>query len=280
MKPVTVQKSTGDVEAFDAEKLRASLLRSGADPATADEIVRRVLREVPPETSTKRIYRLARRHLNRLHHASGLRYSLKRALFRLGPTGYPFERYVGEIFRNYGYSVEVGALVEGRCVTHEVDVVAVDETRVYAMECKYHNTAARTSDVKVALYVHSRMRDLEPVLAARHPGRAFSGWLVTNTRCTGDAVRYAECAGLKIMGWRHPRNGSLERMIEAKRLYPVTIVSGIQRGLVDRLVQRRIILLRDLMELGVTDLMATLSLDERKAKALHRQVNELCRCDD
>ncbi len=275
---IKVTKASGMVEDLKPEKLMASLQRSGANKEATEEIIERLLHEIEPYTSTSKIYRLARKYLKQYNHASSLRYSLKKALFRLGPTGYPFEKYFGEILKNYGYDIKVGETVNGRCVTHEVDVLAVKDSEVSAIECKYHNATGRTTDVKVAMYVHSRFRDLEPVFRSKYKGKKFSGWLVTNTRCTSDAIEYATCSGFKVLGWRHPENGSLQKMIEDKLLYPVTIITGIKKGLINNLINKDIILLKDLSEMKAEDIQSLLSLPKNKAISLKKQADDLCLC--
>jgi Holliday junction resolvase len=244
----------------------------------ADEIIERMLKEVEPYTSTKKIYRLARKYLKKFNHASVLRYSLKRALFRLGPSGYPFEKYYSAVLKNYGYETETGIILQGKCIRHEVDVVAVKKEEVALVECKYRSRAGIPVDVKVAMYVHSRFLDLAPVMAEKYPGKKFKGWLVTNTRCTSDAIEFAGCYGLNIKTWKHPSADSLETMIEGKRLYPVTIISGIQKGLIDRLISKNIILLKDLVSMERVDIQKMVSLPERKAERLKHQAEELCLC--
>ena len=273
-----VTKASGVLEDFNPNKLKASIQRAGADAELAGEIVRMVVPDVTPNMRTGKIYHLAMKYLKRLNHASGLRYSLKKALFRLGPTGYPFEKYFGKVLMNYGYSIEVGRVLEGRCIRHEVDVIAVNQNEVCVVECKYHNTPGRSTNSKDALYVHSRFQDLRPVLGREYPDRKFSGRLVTNTRLTADAIRYAECSGFMTIGWRHPGNKSLERMIESKRLYPVTVVTGIQAGLAERLIDRGIILLKDLADMDTERIQSLLSLPLRKAETLKRQAESICLC--
>jgi hypothetical protein len=275
---IKVTKASGAVETLNLDKLKSSLTRSGADKLQADEIIERILKVLEPATSTRKIYRLARKHLRQLNHASGIRYSLKRALQRLGPSGYPFEKYFGAILENYGYEVKVGVLLEGRCVTHEVDVIAVNDKEVSLFECKYRNKPANTTNVKVAMYVDSRFRDLKPVIMEEYPGRSFRGCLVTNTRFTSDAVKYAECSGLHVTSWRHPQKESLENLIEDKRLYPITIISGIKSGLVRSLIDHDIILLKDLAGMDIKDMMRMLSLTEKKASDLKKQADDLCLC--
>jgi Holliday junction resolvase len=275
---IQITKASGKTEDINTEKLRNSLTRSGASDEQASDIIDRIIHEIAPLASTKKIYRLARKYLRQLNHASGIRYSLKRALFRLGPTGYPFEKYYSFLLKSYGYETQTGSIIEGRCVKHEIDVIAVNGEEVNLVECKYHNKSGTTVDVKVAMYVDSRFRDLAPVMAVKYPDRKFRGWLVTNTRFTDDALQYAECNKLALKSWGYPDNQSLEKMIEDKRLYPVTIVSGIQSGLISRLLKENIILLKDLVAMNIRDIRQILSLPEKKAAALKKQAVELCQC--
>lgn len=274
-----IKKASGIIEDFNSQKLHESLMRSGAEQDQADEIVEKIMSEIAPFTSTKKIYRLAHKYLRRYSRVSGLRYSLKRGLLRLGPSGYPFEKYFGELMKHYGYQVTVGIMLEGKCVKHEVDVLAVNEREVVCVECKYRNNAGDAPDVKTVLYVHSRFQDLRPSMKAQYPGRSFSGLLVTNSRFTSDAIQYAKCANLQIKSWGHPQSSSLEKMIEDKKLYPVTILSILNSYQIKKLIEHRVILMKDLAAMKVQDIRKMLSVPEGKALALTQQANELCYCD-
>ncbi|MDO8282305.1 MAG: restriction endonuclease [Thermodesulfovibrionia bacterium] len=275
---IKVKKASGAVEDINLDKLHASLVRSGADSEKANEIIDLMLDEIPAVTSTRKIYRLAKKHLRTLNHSAGLRYSLKNAIFRLGPSGYPFEKYLGAVMTNYGYKVKTGVIIEGNCIDHEIDVYAVKEDEVSLVECKYRNTPGGTTDVKTALYVHSRFHDLWPTMKALYPDKTFKGWLVTNTRCTTTAVTYAKCMGLNIRSWSYPDGDSLQKMIEDKKLYPVTIISGIKSGIISTLIKEDIILLKDLAVMSEGRIAKMLSLTPRKAAALKKQADDLCLC--
>ncbi len=273
---IKVKKASGVTESLNVDKLHASLVRSGADSDKAHDIIDIMLEEMPSFTSTRKIYRTAKKYLRTINHSSGLRYSLKKAIFRLGPSGYPFEKYFGAILTNYGYEVTTGVILEGRCVDHEVDVYAVKDNEVSLVECKYRNKSGGTTDVKTAMYVHSRFHDLWPTMKARHPDKKFVGWLVTNTRCTTNAVKYAKCSGLNIRSWSYPDEDSLQKMIEDKKLYPVTIISGVKSGLITTLIKEGIILLKDLAVMKESEIEKMLSLPHKKAALLKKQASELC----
>ncbi|NOX20067.1 MAG: hypothetical protein GXO99_02225 [Nitrospirae bacterium] len=276
---IKIIKSSGKEEDFNPDKLYNSLIRSGASPEIAQTVMEEILPNISHYTKTREIYRLAYRRLKRLNHASGMRYSLKKALFKLGPSGYPFEQYFAELLKAYGYSTKVGQLIKGQCIQHEVDIVAVNKDTVLVVECKYHNSAGRATNSKDALYVDSRFRDLEPVFRKKYPDRDYSGWLVTNTRFSTDAIQYARCAGYRLTSWRYPEKGGLEKMIEAKRLYPVTILSGIKANLASHLIRQGIILLKDLTEMTVDEIMRVLDLPKKIATTIKWQADNLCLCN-
>jgi hypothetical protein len=84
--------------------------------------------------------------------------------------------------------------------------------------------------------------------------------------------------GFHLKSWRYPDSDSLEKMIEEKRLYPVTVISGLKSGLARRLIEEGIILLKDLVAMDVRDIRKMLSLPENKASILKQHADELCLC--
>lgn len=273
-------KSSGMNEDFEISKLINSLIRSGAPSEVAFEIAKEIEKELPPKARTEEIFRQARKLLRKHNVASGMRYSIKKAIFALGPSGYPFERYFGKIMAHHGYTVETNRIVKGYCVDHEVDVIARTNNAYSVIECKYHSDAGKATDVKIALYVHARFMDIKKAADMRSEKRmAFhNGWLVTNTRCTIDAIRYAECVGLKIVSWRYPEKNSLERMIEDKRLYPVTILHSVRKNMLDTLFRADIILAQDIADMPEEVFANKSGLDQQTATVLKREADEICPC--
>lgn len=276
----TVIKASGREEVFDSGKLINSLVRSGAPEDVAAEIAKRVEAQVAPSTRTRHIYRLARRMLRKYNHVSGMRYSIKKAISSLGPSGYPFEKYFAKILAAYGYAVELNRTIEGFCVSHEVDVLASKDREQCVIECKYHTEGGKATDVKTAMYVHSRVEDIKKASGLNKNGlRITQGWLVTNTRCTSDAIRFADCTGLRIVSWRHPGAESLEKMIEGRRLYPVTILSSIKKQSLDLLLNNNIILAQDIADMDEQTFIRKSGLDIRTAQALKAEADKICPCD-
>jgi hypothetical protein len=126
---IPVTKASGRREEFDIGKLVDSLVRSGAPSDIARDIGDKVSIQVTHSMHTRHIFRMAKKLLRQNSRATGMRYSLKKAIYALGPTGYPFEKYVARILKSYGYGVEVNRIITGYCVTHEVDVLASKDER-------------------------------------------------------------------------------------------------------------------------------------------------------
>jgi hypothetical protein len=273
-----VIKASGQAEEFNIKKLVDSLIRSGAPEDIAWDIARKVETQIKPSMHTKHIFRIAKKILRQYSKTADMRYSIKKAIYMLGPAGYQFEKYFAGILKAYGYSAETNRFLKGFCVTHEVDIFAVRDDIGGVIECKYHSNGSNPTDVKIALYVYSRFMDIKKAYELNHENRVSidEGWLVTNTRCTSDAIKYANCVGLKIVSWRYPDANSLEGMIENKKLYPVTILSSIKKSSLNILFKNDITLVRDIADMGEGIFIKQSGLDTAAARALKREADELC----
>jgi len=273
-----VIKASGQSEEFLIRKLVDSLVRSGASVDIAWDIARKVEKQITPTSHTKHIFRIAKRLLRQYNRVSDMRYSIKRAMYSLGPAGYQFEKYFARVLRSYGYSTEVDRILKGYCVTHEVDVFAIKDNKCSVIECKYHSDGGIPTDVKIALYIHSRFTDIRKAyeLEPENQLAIDQGWLVTNTRCTSDAIKYAECVGLRIVSWKYPEKESLEKMIEDKRLYPVTILSSAKRNSVETLFRNDIVFAMDIADMSEQTFTRKSGLDANISRVLKREADALC----
>jgi len=249
-KNVLITKASGESELFSESKLRHSLQRVHAPSILMDEIVAQIETELSEGMSTSEIYRKAFSLLRKKARPVAARYSLRSALMELGPTGRPFERYVGELMKAEGFEVEVAKIVPGVCVKHEVDVVGTKGDRHVMVECKFHNQAGLRSDVKISLYVQARFEDVERQWKKQpHHGEKFHEvWLVTNTKLTSDATDYAKCVGMHAIGWNYPATGSLEKLIEQHKLHPLTCLTRLNRLQKQELLREGLILCSDLLK--------------------------------
>jgi hypothetical protein len=236
-----ITKADGERELFDPHKLDQSLARAGAHTDARAHIIAHVSRELKDGMRTEDIYAHAFDILRKKGApAVAARYSIKRAVFALGPSGFPFEQFLSEVLKAHGWTTRTGVALTGRCAPHEVDVLAEKGGRRIGIEAKFHNDAAGKTDVKDALYVHARYEDL--ARAPESSSRVDEGWLVTNTRFTRNAIRYAQCSNLTLLGWDFPRNRGLMQMIEQARVHPVTALTSLSESEKHRLLENKIVL--------------------------------------
>jgi hypothetical protein len=227
---VTIVKASGMHESFDPEKLRFSLLHSGASEEATEQVLAHLVPALHDGMTTKEIYQHAFDQLAKINKPVARSYSLRRAVMQLGPSGFPFEDFVAEVLRAKGFECLTRQMVLGGCVPHEVDVVAWNEKKLVMIEAKFHNELGVKSDLKVALYIKARFDDLkENVFAYGGQNRHVTdSWLVTNTKFSSTAIHYAQCKGMTLIGWNYPEEGSLQEMIEESKLHPVTCLTSLK----------------------------------------------------
>lgn len=195
---IVITKASGVQESFSSEKLKRSLVNAGASEELSELIADEVQPKLYPGISTKKIYRIAHNLLLEQSGSLAAKYHLKSAIMELGPSGYLFEKFIAELLKHQGYSVKVGEFVKGKCVNHEIDVIAEKDHHHFMIECKYHNQPGTICDVKIPLYIQARFKDVEAawIQLPDHGAKFHQGWVVTNTRFTSDAIQYGTCAGL------------------------------------------------------------------------------------
>jgi Holliday junction resolvase-like predicted endonuclease len=250
IKKILVRKQSGEHQPYSEEKLEESMRRAGAPYDISHQIVTEMRSVIFDGISTRVIYRKAFQLLNRKMRSVAARYSLKNAIMDLGPSGYPFEKFVGEIFRKQGFETKTGQTIQGRCVQHEMDVVAEKNHLTIMVECKYRNDQSKISGVQVPLYVNSRMQDIEMVWKTKpeNQGKRFEGWIVTNTRFSTDAEEYGTCAGLQLVSWSFPEKGNLRELVERYAIFPVTALTGLSKKQKQYLLEKDIILADNLLQ--------------------------------
>ena len=224
---ITIVKANGVHEAFDPEKLRFSLLHSGASHEATEDVIKHLVHALHSLMTTHDIYQHAFDTLEKINKPVARSYSLRRAVMQLGPSGFPFEDFVAEVLRAKGFECLTRQTVLGGCVAHEVDVVAWNDKKLVMVEAKFHNELGVKSDLKVVLYVKARFDDLASnVFSYGGTNRKVTdSWLITNTKFSSTAIHYAECKNMTLIGWNYPERGNLQQMIEEEKLHPITCLT-------------------------------------------------------
>ncbi len=260
---VTIIKADGTRVLYDRGKLMAALRNSGVDETRIREIVLKVEQRIYNGIPTRKIYQIAYGLLKkRKSYREAGRYRLKKAIFDLGPSGFPFEKFVGRLFENFGYEVKTGQVIQGKCVQHEVDVVAIKPGEQVIVECKFHHDYRGKTNVQVPLYINSRFRDIKEKWNedSRYKNLNVRGYVVTNSRFTQDAIQYAECAGLEVISWDYPKNSSLKYFIDQSGFHPITTLHSLTNSQKKLILEEGIVLCRELI--SQSDMMRKLGLSE------------------
>ncbi len=263
-----ILKSTGRPEKFSKKKLIHSLVRTGLPKRQCEHIANEVTHDICEGQKTSDIYRKTLRLVRERSPLAGIQYSLKRAIFELGPTGHHFEEYVGRYFEELGYKTKTCQILKGKWVNHEVDVIAINHQEKFFVECKFHNRMGIKNDIKTALYVKARWDDLKSGTA----GIGLSGfYLASNTAFSLDAIRYAEGTGLRLLGVNAPTDKSFLEHIKELRLYPITSLKSLNKHAKQLLIEKGFILAKDMK--GKEDLLYKLGFSESEINNIQDEVD-------
>jgi Holliday junction resolvase len=271
-----VVKASGETEKFNPEKIKRTCLRAGASEELADRIVKEVTSKAYDGISTKEILNIALKLLNKEKPQIAARYDLKGAMFRLGPAGFVFEHFIGELLKEYGYQTKVHNILRGHCVSHEIDVIATKDNESFMIECKYHNVLGIYTGLREVLYTYARFLDLQEGSKQGLCQEFEQPWLICNTKFSDDNIQYANCRGVKLMGWNYPEDNSLESFIEKKRLYPITMIRSLDNDSLDKLASSNFILAIDLLRIPLKELNKITKISLKKLGSFADEAKRIC----
>jgi Holliday junction resolvase-like predicted endonuclease len=240
-----VIKIDGTKEVYDEEKIRQSASRVGVPKELQEEMLQSIRDRLFDGIHTNEIFAMIKEYLRSSDTPYlALKYNLKDALSQLGPSGYPFEKYVALLLSDIGYHTQTNQILMGRCVPHEVDVLASKDEITYFIEAKFHKNVSQRTDVRVTLYIKSRFEDLKKNwrLGECRP------WIVTNTRFSTDAIKYGECQNIKLTSWGYPKGEGIMDLIEHTGLHPITILEDLSSSDKLRLLQSGVVSCRQLKD--------------------------------
>ncbi len=270
-----VIKTTGKREPFQPEKIERTCIRAGASKALAKKIIREVEKKAFDGITTREILKLTTSLLEKEAVHLAARYNLKKAVFMLGLAGYAFEEFMAEIFKAHGYKVEVSQMISGACVDHEIDIVAEKGGKRYMVECKYHWHPGVFTGLKEAMYTQARFEDIQEGHKLGKCQKFDQPYLINNFLFSSHAIQYARCKKMKLLGWAYPPDKGIEILIEDKRLYPITILRGIDTYTRRRLTVAGLMMCKDLVEMDLAKLKQFTGLDVPRLKKLVAQVKRI-----
>ena len=251
---IWVTKANGSRERFQREKVVNTCLRMKADIKLAESIADKIESRAYDGIPTGKILQRIRRYMRKPRPATRIQTDLRRAISMLKPRP-DFERYVQMLLEEYGYDVSPSQLVMGECVMHEIDAVARKDGTTYLVEVKHHVNPHTFTGLDVPRIAWATLEDLAEGFEL---GKNMVGFnralIVCNTKFSAHAIRYSECKGIDHIGWKAPSGKGLEVMVEEAGFHPLTMLKGVDREILRSLMERGVLLLRQMVEVDVAEL--------------------------
>ena len=235
-----------------------SMKRVGVPDELQPMVVQHIKERLRPNIPTSEIFYHILEFLKTKDTKASLRFNLKQAIFDLGPTGFPFERYIERIFQYMEYRTQVDVILEGECVHHEIDLLVEKEGKRDMIEAKFHNQGGSKTEIHVALYTYARYLDV------KEKNNIDKVWIITNTKLSQDAVHYAQCKGINVIGWNYPDRGNLQNFVEYPGMYPITILNVLSNEERRQLLEHNIVLCSDLLSYSEEEIAAKSGIDRHK----------------
>lgn len=245
-----ILKWNGERVDYEPSKIRRSLKRAGAKPDVIEHVLKKVRKHLRTNMTTKEVFRFVKMSLKEENSHIAHRYNLRRALGKLGPAGFKFEKYVASIFGASGYETEIPPNeYKGKCIFHEVDVVARKGAKTVMIEAKFRNDFRDYVKLKDSMATWARYEDLvdASLLGSRTP-HFDEVWIVSNGNISRRSRAWGVCKGMRIIGWHYPAKDSLAHMVDRSALYPITALDNVTRRELDLFADQGLMLCREIAD--------------------------------
>ncbi len=249
MKEIIIIKNNGEEEKFNKEKIKKSLERSGLkNQKDIEEILSNIEKRLKDRMTTSKIYEILREELKKKSNKKAFfRYNLPLAISKLGPEGFAFEKFIGEVFKAYNYNpVYIGKKINGKCIIHEMDIVAERHNELLTAELKFHNSRSKKTDLKVILYMKARFDDI--LNADYYKDKIPNQIIITNTKFTQNAKIYAKCAGVRVLSWNFPESSNLHDFILNSGVHPLTALTSLSTKAKEYFVKNKIVSCKNIIK--------------------------------
>lgn len=248
MSSIFIKKNNGKKEKFKEEKIRKIILRLGGDERTADKIITFIYDKYNNKTVySSTIFNEIREFLKKENPKIAKKLNLKNAILKLGPAGYNFEKYVASILKAYGYNAYLPEIMQGACITHEVDVVVERYSRSGMIEAKFRHSPSIHITIKDTMSTWARFIDLVEGAKLGLCKHFDEAWIVTNAKFSQQSLQYGHCKNMVLLGWNHPKERTFAQMIDLKLMYPITILENLPKETYYKLIENNIILCSELL---------------------------------
>jgi len=270
-KQISVTKFDGRRQPFDKQKVFNTCVRMHATPEAAQDIADKVEQRAYDGIPTKEVLRLVfaflRKYNPEIRHVTDLRTAI--SMLRPKPD---FELFVAQLLRAYGHEVKSNQMVRGMCVEHEIDAIAEKGGRIFYVEVKHHYKPHTYTSLDVFLEARATFEDLcEGYKNGNNKIKFDKAIVVSNTKLSDHAKMYAECRGIDYIAWKAPIDRGLERMIEEKKMYPITLLRELDVDIEARLGDAGIVTLKQLAEMSESEIRRMTNIPKKTVRELKKK---------
>lgn len=265
-----VTKFDGRKEEFQREKIINTCIRAGALQEVAIKIADEIESKAYDGITTKEIYELIKRLLEKHEATSAKIYALRESIANLDP--FIFEIFIKRVLESYEYVCEYNKLIQGLAVEHQIDIVARSKTNeLILVECKRYRNPHRFCGLDTCLQVYARLQDiLDGFNKNKNIYNFKRAWIMTNTKFSEHAKQYAKEKEIILTGWKYPENEGLEILIQKKAIYPVNILKT-KKKIIEKIIQSGIVIIRELDE----DKLRKIGISESIIRSLIKQRDDI-----
>lgn len=263
-----VVKADGSKQLFNKRKIIRTCIKLGASPSLARKIASKIEENAYDGITTREILREIYEELGKHDPIFKFQMDLRESLSLLKPKP-DFEQYTRIILSEIGFKVIPGQIIRGKCIDHEIDAIAFKENKTYLIEVKHHYNHHTLTGLDVVRILWAVYEDVkEGYKLGLHDLNINGAMVVSNTKFSHHAIKYAECKGIEYLGWKIPIGKGIESIIEERKLYPVTYLKGLSREIIDRLTANKIITLKKLIQYSPREIQQIASISKKEASEI------------
>ena len=250
-KEINVKKWDETKEPYNREKVIRTLRRYGLNNSQIDDVLAKVEARHYDGITTMMLHSFIKEEIDKSQHQVR-RSDLREALAMMRPAP-DFERYVQELFRGLGYKVTSNKIIQGYCVTHEIDGVAVKDGKQYYIETKHHSKLHNRTPFIDSLAVKAKLDDIRHGYAEGKNHYDFDkAILICNTKMTKHAEKYSSCVDIDHIGWNMPRGRGIDELIEESRVFPYTVIPKLSRNEIRMLSSLGVVTVQDILDKNIS----------------------------
>lgn len=262
-----IKKRKRSYEKFNEQKYRKSLDLAGLSKDHSSQIVEKIQRSKKDCRSTTALHNATCKEILKISKVLAANYNIIKAIYALGPTGFPFEILCSEILKAKGFKTTVSVIKAGEFINHEVDIVASREDVNIYFECKFHSKKKYKNDVQLPLYVNSRFLDIR----AANPDEKFQYGIISNTTFSADAIKYSAGVGILLYSMNYPKEHNFIDLIRRYKVYPISVLRSLKVSDRKKLLNKKIVVIKQVNRKSLEEV----EISEANIVRVLKEVNEL-----